>query len=1123
MSETIYHTNEFQTPITKELLDSYPKEIGQELLELINSVEFIKRLVSPDRKRAKDLKRDEEGKIIVDVMNPHILENMDYFRPTAIHFEKYGVLTKLRPNNNPNSSYYKWMKEEVRRIWYGLVRESDGEWITGPMYFYLNYMPMKLTKAAEKGKRAANRITGLPRMWEGIYLWFHYLHQARYGGMYDNYEGGKHAIQVATRGASKSYSCASRLARLFVVGDNEETQKDVSGIIMAALKETLTKDGTLNKFEECIDFCAEYTQFPSQRLQSSINKMQWTMGYIDPQDNQTKRGTGNTIMGVTTNDDPEKGRGKRTTELIYEEIGVFPKFLDTWSVNEPSVQEGDSVWGQMIGIGCVCKGTKVYNKEGVLVNIEDINQDTGIIGFKDSKANVEHITYIQDEVYKECVEVITKDGTLRCSMDHPILVRSKYRPRINNNPNKRETIYYRDFKVPTKLRSADYISFIDRIDVYGEDTLFDAYMVGLLIGDGSYGHNSTPVLSNCDIDILNYVHSNYDTTIESRRETKDGREYQEIRIRQICDKLRSLGIYGQTKDKKRLPNNYKTLDYVNTINLIAGLYDSDGCLYIKGKDTAITLVQANKAILIQVEEVLRKLGILCNIYKVEPRENTIDRNPYYELRIRDKRSIYNFVDQIPLKVSYKKEKAKLLKEFSKVNDSMNQEAQYENIRLSRVLDVKPIGKQRVYNLTANDSNTYLANHMITHNTGGSEGSNFYGVMEMLYNPIGYQIYPLPNLYDKNTDGSGKTVFFFGAYLNREGYYNKDGVSDVVGTILNILERRHRVKYNSSDPTRLTRVVAERPLTIQEAIMRRDSSIFPVAQLNDRLLELDSNPNEYNDVYVGRMTIKDGEPEFVPSNHIPIRNFPHKDNKMDGAVEIYKMPEKNSDGQVFYGRYIAGTDPVDDDGETQTYSLQSTFVMDLWTDQIVAEYTGRPLMTEDYYEQIRLLFLFFKAECNYENNKKGLFGYFSKRNSLYLLSDTLEYLKDRDLIKGSKIGNQSKGFSATKGVNIEARRQYKEWLLELVSIEKKNDQGELEVVEVPRLYTLRQRALIQETIMWDNIGNFDRVSAIGALMLLREDRLIKGGGRTSSAEEQLSYKESYLGNDSFFTDNYDNRY
>ena len=163
-------------------------------MELINSVEFIKRLVSPNRKRAKDLKRDNEGKIIVDIMDPHILEDMDYFRPTAIHFEKYGVLTKLRPNNNPNSAYYKWMKEEVNRIWYGLVRETDGEWITGPMYFYLNYMPMKLTKMAEKGKRAANRITGLPRMWEGIYLWFHYLHQARYGGIYDNYEGGKHAI-----------------------------------------------------------------------------------------------------------------------------------------------------------------------------------------------------------------------------------------------------------------------------------------------------------------------------------------------------------------------------------------------------------------------------------------------------------------------------------------------------------------------------------------------------------------------------------------------------------------------------------------------------------------------------------------------------------------------------------------------------------------------------------------------------------------------------------------------------------------------------------------------------------------------------------------------------------------
>jgi hypothetical protein len=43
-------------------------------------------MVSPDRKRAKDLARDSSGKIIVDVTHPHILENMDYFRQAAIHY-----------------------------------------------------------------------------------------------------------------------------------------------------------------------------------------------------------------------------------------------------------------------------------------------------------------------------------------------------------------------------------------------------------------------------------------------------------------------------------------------------------------------------------------------------------------------------------------------------------------------------------------------------------------------------------------------------------------------------------------------------------------------------------------------------------------------------------------------------------------------------------------------------------------------------------------------------------------------------------------------------------------------------------------------------------------------------
>ena len=83
-------TNEFQTEINKDFLSSLPDEVAEQLLDSVQNVEYIKNLISPTRKRAKDMPRDDQGRIIVDLENPHILENMDYFRKAAITFEKTG-------------------------------------------------------------------------------------------------------------------------------------------------------------------------------------------------------------------------------------------------------------------------------------------------------------------------------------------------------------------------------------------------------------------------------------------------------------------------------------------------------------------------------------------------------------------------------------------------------------------------------------------------------------------------------------------------------------------------------------------------------------------------------------------------------------------------------------------------------------------------------------------------------------------------------------------------------------------------------------------------------------------------------------------------------------------------
>lgn len=745
MEELIF--NKYQSTLEELQIDSYPQEVQDEFFEAINGIPFIQNLINSNRPKCKDLPRDSKGRAIIDITNPPIVEDTDYFRPTALHYKKYGVLTSLRPNPNPNSEYGKWIREEIKRIWEGYVRPSDGAWVTGDMYWYLNYCPIIQSKI-RKGTKIADRVVDFPEFWEGIWLRFMYIEESRLNA--------QHSAEIAKRGASKSYSVAATLSKCFVVGDNEETQKNVRAMVTAYQKEYLTKDGTLNKFVEMIDFQAQHTQFPAKRLRSSLQDMQWKMGYVDL-DTGAQKGTLNEVIGVSSKDDPDKLRGKRSSKIIIEEFGNFPKVTDTYRVILPSVQEGDIVFGQMILIG----------------------------------------------------------------------------------------------------------------------------------------------------------------------------------------------------------------------------------------------------------------------------------------------------------------------------------------------------------------------------TGGSEGADFAGAQEIIYNPKGFNIRPVKNVYDKGAQGKQECIFFFGAYLNRKGCYNEDGISDVTKAVLEICYNRYIVKYNTTDPMALTRTKAENPLTLQEAIMRRDGSIFPVAALLDRINELDSNPSEYNDVYVGDLVMdKGGIIDFVPSFKTPIRNFPHKDNKEEGAIEIFKMPEKDASGKVFNGRYIAGCDPYDDDS-SETMSLGSFFILDLWTDKIVAEYTGRPTFADDFYEKCRLLCLFYNARLNYESNKKGLFAYFSKMNCLYLLTDVLEYLKDKDMVKGNLIGNKSKGTNASQPINNYARTLIRNWLI-LPKVVITND-GEKDIETTTyNLNFIRNRALLQELSQWNIDGNFDRVSSLGMLMLLREDRMITCGGDVNKTKSNYN-TPNYLGNDPFFSNNYDTKF
>lgn len=164
-------------------------------MEYLNTVPYLRNLVSADRPYAKDCPRDAEGKIIVDLTNPPIIENTDYFRPVAIYYQKHNVITNLRPNPNPNSAFGKWIREETRRCFEGYVRPSDGAWVTGDMYFFLNYCPILKVKRV-KGRKGI-RVPDFPDFLEGQWLKFMYIQQAR--------DNAKHGFELAARGKGKAH------------------------------------------------------------------------------------------------------------------------------------------------------------------------------------------------------------------------------------------------------------------------------------------------------------------------------------------------------------------------------------------------------------------------------------------------------------------------------------------------------------------------------------------------------------------------------------------------------------------------------------------------------------------------------------------------------------------------------------------------------------------------------------------------------------------------------------------------------------------------------------------------------------------------------------------------------
>lgn len=127
-----------------------------------------------------------------------------------------------------------------------------------------------------------------------------------------------------------------------------------------------------------------------------------------------------------------------------------------------------------------------------------------------------------------------------------------------------------------------------------------------------------------------------------------------------------------------------------------------------------------------------------------------------------------------------------------------------------------------------------------------------------------------------------------------------------------------------------------------------------------------------------------------------------------------------------------------------------------------------------------------------------------------------------MVKYSSFGSNAYGVNASAVINNYANSLLKDWFNKLVPITIKNDEGEEQQVNVPVIYTLKTRALIEEAIQFNPEINVDRIRAMGMVMLYRQEYIIKYGNNLN-IEARENVDKNNPSNDDFFSKNYDDRF
>lgn len=541
--------------------------------------------------------------------------------------------------------------------------------------------------------------------------------------------------------------------------------------------------------------------------------------------------------------------------------------------------------------------------------------------------------------------------------------------------------------------------------------------------------------------------------------------------------------------------------------MIRGYFDADATFYSNNnnRDHRISLGSCNRHLLEEVKDVLFKFGIHSTI-SYSPSKNPADRSiilDSYVCNILDKLSMLKYCDIIGTDIGYRREKLDSIRKFgSNFSTFGSFRSKYlDGVIIERIDKIEYIGIKPVYNLTASDTHTYIANGIITHNTGGNveksqdaqkimNSPDEYGFIIMNYDILNKRV--IKPTWRICKSGCFVPAQMSHAYEKKEttldkylGVENAPGLKKIKIKVSDFDKNTGIIKSRLDELVKKDRAlyVQERmafPLSIDDCFLNTNVNRFPVEDAlkhKSRLLE-EGRPGKTVDIYQ-----IDGMKMGYNFSDKQLADYPFQGGNIDSPVVIYEDPPE--EGGVFDYTYVSSLDPYKSD-KADTDSVGSFYVLkryvkinDPFAYCIVASYASRPPSSDDFCRNCEILQEAYGAKCLMENADRMYEFYLTRRNKQLMLLEDGERLAGKIIRAGARQNNKL-GLAPTVPNQRMLFNTVIQYCWEDVVVGYDDDGNE---ITQKGIYRIPDIELLDEIIAFGPGTNTDRIISFGHALLL----------------------------------------